>query len=50
MTQDNNVSSKLQLEGIPPMPTGVPLVDVTFYDILIDDNSIHPQLDLYMDH
>jgi len=43
MTQDDNVSSKWQLEGIPPMPIVVPLVDVTFFDILIDDNSIHPQ-------
>jgi hypothetical protein len=25
------------------MPRDVPLVDVTFFDILIDANSIHPQ-------
>jgi molecular chaperone DnaK (HSP70) len=37
MTKDNNVLGKFQLEGIPPMPRGVPQVDVTFD---IDANGI----------
>jgi len=30
VTKDNNILGKLQLEGIPPMPRGVPQIDVTF--------------------
>merc|ERR1719181_1107622 len=30
MTKDNNTLGKFQLEGIPPMPRGVPQIDVTF--------------------
>ncbi len=30
MTKDNNILGKFQLEGIPPMPRGVPQIDVTF--------------------
>jgi heat shock protein 1/8 len=37
MTKDNNQLGKFQLEGIPPMPRGVPQVDVTFD---IDANGI----------
>ena len=37
MTRDNNLLGKFQLEGIPPMPRGVPQVDVTFD---IDANGI----------
>jgi len=37
MTKDNNILGKFQLEGIPPMPRGVPQVDVTFD---IDVNGI----------
>jgi L1 cell adhesion molecule like protein len=37
MTKDNNILGKFQLEGIPPMPRGVPQVDVTFD---IDANGI----------
>jgi L1 cell adhesion molecule like protein len=37
MTKDNNVLGKFQLEGIPPMPRGVPQIDVTFD---IDANGI----------
>jgi len=37
MTKDNNVLGKFQLEGIPPMPRGVPQVEVTFD---IDANGI----------
>jgi heat shock protein 1/8 len=37
MTKDNNLLGKFQLEGIPPMPRGVPQVDVTFD---IDANGI----------
>jgi len=37
MTKDNNIMGKFQLEGIPPMPRGVPQVDVTFD---IDANGI----------
>merc|ERR1719265_101486 len=37
MTKDNHVLGKFQLEGIPPMPRGVPQVDVTFD---IDANGI----------
>jgi len=37
MTKDNNIMGKFQLEGIPPMPRGVPQIDVTFD---IDANGI----------
>jgi len=37
MTRDNNLLGKFQLEGIPPMPRGVPQIDVTFD---IDANGI----------
>mmetsp|Transcript_25045 Transcript_25045/g.41879 ORF Transcript_25045/g.41879 Transcript_25045/m.41879 type:complete len:647 (-) Transcript_25045:220-2160(-) len=37
MTKDNSVLGKFQLEGIPPMPRGVPQIDVTFD---IDANGI----------
>ena len=37
MTKDNNMLGKFQLEGIPPMPRGVPQIDVTFD---IDANGI----------
>merc|ERR1711968_239408 len=37
MTKDNNTLGKFQLEGIPPMPRGVPQIEVT-YDI--DANGI----------
>jgi heat shock protein 1/8 len=37
MTKDNNVLGKFQLEGIPPMPRGVPQIEVTFD---IDANGI----------
>jgi hypothetical protein len=30
MTKDNNILGKFKLEGIPPMPRGVPQIDVTF--------------------
>ena len=32
MTKDNNLLGKFQLDGIPPMPRGVPQIEVT-YDI-----------------
>jgi heat shock 70kDa protein 1/2/6/8 len=37
MTRDNNLLGKFQLDGIPPMPRGVPQIEVT-YDI--DSNGI----------
>jgi len=37
MTKDNNLLGKFNLEGIPPMPRGVPQVEVTFD---IDANGI----------
>ena len=37
MTKDNNLLGKFQLDGIPPMPRGVPQIEVT-YDI--DANGI----------
>ena len=37
MTKDNHSLGKFQLEGIPPMPRGVPQIDVTFD---IDANGI----------
>ncbi len=37
MTKDNNLLGKFQWEGIPPMPRGVPQIDVTFD---IDANGI----------
>jgi heat shock 70kDa protein 1/2/6/8 len=37
MTKDNHMLGKFQLEGIPPMPRGVPQIDVTFD---IDANGI----------
>lgn len=37
MTKDNNLLGNFQLEGIPPMPRGVPQVEIT-YDI--DSNGI----------
>ena len=36
-TRDNNMLGKFQLEGIPPMPRGVPQIEVTFD---IDANGI----------
>lgn len=30
MTKDNNLLGKFQLDGIPPMPRGVPQIEVTF--------------------
>ena len=36
-TKDNNMLGKFQLEGIPPMPRGVPQIEVTFD---IDANGI----------
>merc|ERR1719453_2711577 len=37
MTKDNNILGKFNLDGIPPMPRGVPQIEVT-YDI--DANGI----------
>lgn len=37
MTKDNNILGKFELSGIPPMPRGVPQIDVTFD---IDSNGI----------
>lgn len=37
MTRDNNMLGKFQLDGIPPMPRGVPQVEVSFD---IDSNGI----------
>jgi heat shock protein 1/8 len=37
MTKDNSMLGKFQLEGIPPMPRGVPQVEVTFD---VDANGI----------
>jgi L1 cell adhesion molecule like protein len=37
MTKDNSLMGKFQLEGIPPMPRGVPQIDVAFD---IDANGI----------
>merc|ERR1712000_731972 len=37
MTKDNNILGKFQLEGIPPMPRGVPQIEVSFD---IDANGI----------
>ncbi|KAH9256036.1 hsp70-like protein [Batrachochytrium salamandrivorans] len=37
MTRDNNTLGKFQLDGIPPMPRGVPQIEVTFD---IDANGI----------
>ena len=37
MTKDNNILGKFQLEGIPPMPRGVPQIDVTY---VMDANGI----------
>jgi len=37
MTKDNNLLGKFRLEGIPPMPRGVPQIEVTFD---IDANGI----------
>jgi L1 cell adhesion molecule like protein len=37
MTKDNNLLGKFSLDGIPPMPRGVPQIDVTFD---IDANGI----------
>jgi len=37
MTKDNNLLGKFQLDGIPPMPRGVPQIEVT-YDV--DANGI----------
>jgi heat shock protein 1/8 len=37
MTKDNNILGKFQLEDIPPMPRGVPQIEVTFD---IDANGI----------
>ena len=36
-TRDNNMLGKFQLEGIPPMPRGVPQIEVTFD---VDANGI----------
>ena len=30
MTKDNNLLGKFSLEGIPPMPRGVPQIEITF--------------------
>ena len=30
MTRDNNLLGKFHLDGIPPMPRGVPQIEVTF--------------------
>lgn len=37
LTKDNNMLGKFQLEGIPPMPRGIPQIEVTFD---IDANGI----------
>lgn len=37
MTRDNNMLGKFQLDGIPPMPRGIPQIEVTFD---IDANGI----------
>ena len=37
MTKDNNLLGKFHLDGIPPMPRGVPQIEVTFD---IDANGI----------
>jgi heat shock protein 1/8 len=37
MTKDNNLLGRFELEGIPPMPPGVPQIEVTFS---VDDNGI----------
>ena len=37
LTKDNNLLGKFQLEGIPPMPRGVPQIEVTFD---VDANGI----------
>merc|ERR1711883_20765 len=37
MTKDNNLLGKFHLDGVPPMPRGVPQIDVTFD---IDANGI----------
>ena len=37
MTKDNNLLGKFSLEGIPPMPRGVPQIEITFD---IDSNGI----------
>lgn len=37
MTKDNNILGKFQLEGIPPMPRGMPQIEVSFD---IDANGI----------
>merc|ERR1712170_130527 len=37
MTRDNNILGKFNLDGIPPMPRGVPQIEVTFD---IDANGI----------
>jgi L1 cell adhesion molecule like protein len=37
LTRDNNLLGKFELSGIPPMPRGVPQIEVTFE---IDVNGI----------
>ena len=39
MTRDNNLLGKFHLDGIPPMPCGVPQIEVTF-DIEEEDETI----------
>ena len=39
MTRDNNLLGKFHLDGIPPMPRGVPQIEVTF-DIEEVDETI----------
>ena len=36
-TKDNNILGKFDLNGIPPMPRGVPQIEVTFN---VDANGI----------
>lgn len=37
MTKDNNLLGRFNLEGLPPLPRGVPQVEVSFD---IDENCI----------
>jgi len=37
MTKDNNLLGKFELSGIPPVPRGVPQIEVTFD---VDENGI----------
>jgi hypothetical protein len=40
-TRDNNILGKFRLEGIPPMPRGVPQIEITY-----DLDAILPQLEI----